>query len=884
VRVPWASQAAGYWNGVDLLERAEPLSALLRALREARAGQGGLVLLSGEAGVGKTAVLRRFAAIPGERGEPARVLWGTCDPLFTPRPLGPFLDIAEQVAGEFGALVRRGARPHETLAAFLAELGATRPTVAVLEDVHWADEASLDLLGLVARRIEPAGALVVASFRDDELEPAHPLQTMLGGLATVPALVRLRLEPLSAGAVRTMAEPFGADEVELYRKTGGNPFFVTEVLSSGEARIPPTVRDAVLARVSRTGRAGRRLLEAVAIVPSPVEPWLLDVLAGDDVSRFEECLASGMLVHERGRAGFRHELARLAVEESILPPRRLALHRVALRALGASPAGSGDPARMAYHAEQATDAEAVLRFAPDAARRAAAVGAHREAAAQFGRALRFAESLPLEARAWLLEGRAYECYLTDQPDQALAARREALEVYRILGDGRREGESLCWLSRLLFFTSRNREAEEVGQAAVKLLESMVPGRELAMTYSTMSHMRMLAGDWEETITWGERAIALAERLGETEVLVHALNNVGTAQYCAGTPEGRARLERSLDLARRAGLSEHVVRAFVNLASVAVDLRDYGTADGYLAAGIEYAAEHDIDAWRWYLLAVRARSEFERGRWPEAAGSGQAVLAVARPTSFARLTALVVLARIRARRGEPGCWPLLDEARDIALLNANLQQIGPVAAARAEAALLEGDQAAVCRETDEWVELARRRADRWILGELAYWRWKAGASGEDPQMMAEPFAQQVAGTWAAAADCWERLGCPYEAAGALADGGDEQALRRALATMSDLGARPMAAALAGRLRALGVRVLPRGPRAATSRNPAGLTDREREVLDLLVKGLSNAEIAASLVLSAKTVEHHVSAILRKLGVGSRREARSAALRDGLVPQT
>jgi AAA ATPase-like protein len=182
VRVPWASRAAGYWNGVDLLERAEPLSAL----REARAGRGGLVLLSGEAGVGKTAVLRRFAAILGERGEPTRVLWGTCDPLFTPRPLGPFLDIAEQVAGEFGTLVRRGARPHETLAAFLAELGATRPTVAVLEDVHWADEASLDLLGLVARRIEPAGALVVASFRDDEFEPAHPLQTMLGGLATVP--------------------------------------------------------------------------------------------------------------------------------------------------------------------------------------------------------------------------------------------------------------------------------------------------------------------------------------------------------------------------------------------------------------------------------------------------------------------------------------------------------------------------------------------------------------------------------------------------------------------------------------------------------------------------------------------------------------------------
>jgi DNA-binding CsgD family transcriptional regulator len=405
-----------------------------------------------------------------------------------------------------------------------------------------------------------------------------------------------------------------------------------------------------------------------------------------------------------------------------------------------------------------------------------------------------------------------------------------------------------------------------------------------MAYSSVSHMRMLAGDAAEAVRWGEQAITLAERLGETEVLVHALNNVGSALFLAGSEEGRAKLERSLALAGEAALTEHVVRGYVNLASIAVDLRRYEVADRYLAEGIGFATDQGVDAWRWYLVAVRARGECERGRWQQAFASAQAVLAAARPTSFARLTALVVLARVRARRGEPGCWPLLDEALGIAMLNGHLQQAGPVAAARAEAAWLEGAWSEVDAQTREWLDLARLREDAWIYGELAYWRWKAGLTGGVRAAMAEPYALHVGGEWAAASECWSRLGCPYESAVALADSHEAEDLRRALSALTELGARPAAAAVARRLRSLGERGLPRGPRAATRANPAGLTVRQLEVASLVAQGMPNTEIAARLVLAPKTVEHHVSAILRKLGVQSRLEVGAAAARHGLTPRT
>jgi DNA-binding CsgD family transcriptional regulator/tetratricopeptide (TPR) repeat protein len=809
-----------------------------------------------------------------------RVLWGACDALFTPRPLGPLLDIAQSTGGELEELVESGAKPYEVAAGLMRELGRRAPTILVLEDVHWADEATLDVLRILGRRVETVPALVVATYRDDELDHAHPLRIVLGELTGGEALGRMKVVPLSPIAVAQLAEPRGVDAKELYRTTGGNPFFVTEALAAGDEEIPQTVRDAVLARAARLSDRARALVGAVAVVPPQAELWLLEILAGDAVAHLDECLSSGMLSAKSQAVAFRHELARLAVEESLPPNRTIELHKRALAALAQPAHGAPDLARLAHHAEAAGDAEAVLRFAPAAAGRAASLGAHREAAAQYARSLRFGDALPLEGRAELLERRSYECYLTDQSEEAIEALEHALECHRELGDVRKEGAALCALSRRVWCSGRTSEAEEAARDAVALLEQFPPGRELARAYSTVSSDFMNAEDAEGTLAWGARALDLAERLGDTEAAIHGLNNIGTIESLRGVPEGVEKLERSLQLAEEAGLEEHVGRAFVHLAWAVARTRRYDLTDR-VAAGIDYCAERGLDLWWLYLLAYRARCDLDQGRWDEAAEGSAFVLRHPRGAALLRILALAVLGLVRARRGDPEHQPPLDEALALAGLAGDLQHVAPIAAARAEAGWLGGDRQAVADETDAVLELAVHREASWVIGELSYWRWQSGIREEIPSGAAEPYALQLRGDWKRAAELWAEIGCPYEAALALADADDEDALRRALDELQRLGARPAAAIVARRLRERGARGLPRGPRPSTRENPANLTARELEVLGFVAQGLRNAQIAERLVLAERTVDHHVSAILRKLGVRTRGEASAKAVRLGLA---
>lgn len=879
--VPQIAPADASRAASELLERAGELSALGECLETVqRSSRGLIVFVSGEAGVGKTALLRLFC---DERRQSARILWGACDALFTPRPLGPLLDIAESTGGELAQLAEEGARPHEVAAALIRELRRQAPSIFVLEDLNWADEATLDVLRMVCRRAETVPALVVATYRDDELDRAHPLRIVLGELATGSASRRLNLTRLSAAAVATLAEPHGVDADELYRRTAGNPFFVTEALAAGEGGIPPTVRDAVLARAARLSEAARTVLEALAVVPPQAEPWLLEALAPEALDRLEECLASGMLTSGPGGMAFRHELARLAVEEALPPNRRNALHRRALEALAAPPTGDPDLARLAHHADAAGDPHGVLRYAPAAAIRAASLGAHREAAAQYARALRFADGLPPAERAALLERYAFECYLTGQVDEALEAQEHAVELRHGGGDVLEEADSLRMLSRLLRFIGRTTEALVVGREAVALLERLPQRHELAMAYHNLGHIYLTADDTEGGIAWGTRALELAERLDDVEARSCAVGIIGASEVLAGRAEGVEKIELSVGLARNAGLDEQAGRALLNLVWWPLRNRWYAVAHDHLATGLEYCAERGLDLWRVFLLACRSRLELDEGRWAEAGETAAFVVRDPRTWPVPRVFALVVLGLARARRGDPDVWGPLDEARALAEPTGELQRIGPAAAARAEAAWLERRHEAVAEATEAALELAIERRAPWVIGELCYWRWRAGIHEQTPPRAAEPYAAQIAGDWSRAAGLWAELGCPYEAALALADADEEEPVRRALEELQRLGASPAAAIVARRLRERGARSVPRGPRPATRQNPAGLTTRELEVLPLVAEGLRNADIAERLFLSQKTVEHHVSAILRKLDVRTRGQAAAEAVRLGLLAQ-
>ncbi|MGH3133913.1 MAG: ATP-binding protein [Gaiellaceae bacterium] len=860
---------------VDLLERDDDLQALRDAFEETTRGRGRLVLVAGEAGVGKTALLRTFCA--GRNGA-ARVLWGASDSLFTPRALGPLLDVARSTGGDLDRLVRAGAWPHEVHEALVAELEREEPTILVVEDVHWADEATLDVLKLLGRRIEETSSLVLASYRDDELDRAHPLRLVLGELAMVKAVGRLQLVPLSPAAVENIAEPFGVNADELYRTTSGNPFFVTEVLAARTAGIPQTVRDAVLARSARLSAEARALLEAVAVAPPQAELWLLEALAGDVFDLLDECLASGTLVAEPGGVVFRHELARLAIEESTPPHRSVELHRRALARLAAPPAGGRDLARLAHHAEAARDTAAVLEFARAAAAQAASVGAHREAAAQYARAIRFSDGLPPDTRAELLQGRAWECYLTDQAEEAVSALEEVVSCYRELGDPRREGDTLRMLSNVLWCPGRIQEAMAVGLEAVTVLEQLPPGHELAMAYNGVAQLHARAEDAEGTAHWGRRALALAERLGDDEGLGYALNNLGTVEFLAGGLGARATLERSFEIAERIGHEELATRALYNLARASVRHRAFDLARDYLEAGFERCKRHNVEIMELYLLFLRARLELDQGRWAEALEIAMPLVLRERCRStLPRTGALVVLGLVRARRGDPDVWPPLDEALAMAKPTGELPRIAMVVAARAEAAWLEGRLDAVLEETRSAIDLGLGENSSWV----AYWRSLAGVDVDIPRGSANPYVLQMTGDWRGAAESWSRSGCPYEAAHALAGADDESAIHRSLGELRQLGARPAATIVARRLRERGVRDVPRGPRATTRESPAGLTARETEVLQLVADGLQNTDIARRLFLSPRTVGHHVSAILRKLEVATRGEAAARAGRLGLL---
>ncbi len=863
----------------DLVEREHELSMLGECLDAVRSSsRGRLVFVAGEAGVGKTALLRRFC---DDRADGARVLWGACDALFTPRPLGPFLDIAESTGGEVADAVESGAGTFELAAALMSELRRRPPTILVLEDAHWADDATLDLLRLVARRVKPLPALLLVSYRQTELSRFHPLRQVLGEFGSEASGLRLKLAPLSPAGVARLAEAHGVDGVALHGRTGGNPFFVTEVLAAGE-EMPETVRDAVLARAGRLTPAARELLDAVAIAPPHSELSLLERSAPDALPALDECLASGMLVETNGAVAFRHELARLAVEEAAAPDEKLRLHRTTLATLRAAPEATADLARLAHHAESARDADSVLEFAPAAGARASALGAHREAAAQYARALRFAEGLPLPERAELLRVHTQECYVTTQDDDALASSRQALDVWTQLDEPLGQAAALADVSRVALNMARTDEAITAAHEAASRLEELPPGPYLARVYDLIGAANLLFEDRAETERWSRRALGLAEETGDLYTVASARSILGAASALRGLPSGIDELEQALALAQdlKSGEGDDLAgRIYVLIAMGGCRARSLDLMERSVEPGLAHCEERDIAVWARILLATRGWVALERGDWDRAAETAELVFMEDCTLSCAQ--ARVVLTLLRARRGDPDPWTPLAEAREVAERTGQLWWTWQIAAAEAEALWLAGRPEEIADATADTFEVAVRLGSPWVVAELAWWRRQGGIREPVPAEAGGPFELQLRGDWSGAAAAWREAGCPYEAALALAESEDEAALRTALDELQRLGARPASAVVARRLRERGVRGVPRGQRPATKANPANLTPREVEVLVLVAQGLRNADVAGRLVLSERTVAHHVSSILRKLGVRSRAEATAEAIRLGLA---
>jgi DNA-binding CsgD family transcriptional regulator len=849
---------------MELLEREGPLRELETALKYAQQGEGRLALVSGEAGIGKTALIQRFLQ---NHRTTVRVLWGACDALFTPRPLGPVHDMAGPLGGEWPARLNTETQPAALFAAFLAELNQ-RPTLALFEDVHWADDATLDLLKYIARRIERTTALVVLTYRDDEVGARHPLRTLLGQLATSSFVRRVALKPLSPEAVRQLVGGRALDAASLHQQTGGNPFFVTEAIAGGGSGVPPTVRDAVLARAARLSLSGQAVLRAAAIIGPRIEPPVLASITGAEAASTEECLNVGMLTAHGEGLAFRHEVARQTILETIALPQRMALHRMALDALRAHPSTKTDLTRLAHHAEGANDREAILQFAPAAARQAVESKAHHSAAKLFELALRHAEGLPSGQHAQLLDEFATECDTTDRRPEAIEARRQALQLWPQANQPLKYGQSLTSFALLMQITGYKEEAEAANRTALEILEPLAPNTPLLHAYNMEAWLSLASANNQHGVAMAEKGLTLAQQMEDEEVMPRLLEVAGLCALYLQHERGLQYLEQALALSLEIN---HPVRAgnlYANLSSIYVDFHQFARAAELYATGTPYVQERELVSVWAFMEGWLAILKMHQGQWAEAEAVAQQ--AVERgPLSPGRGPALVALGRLRARRGQPNAMPALDEALELLLKQGFRQREGMIRAARAEAAWQAGDNARVIEETRTGLEVALIHPQPWYVGELAYWLWRTGEKVAVPEWAAKPYALHMSGDWRGAAAAWEQMGCPYEQARALAEG-DVEAQAQALLIFNQLGALPAAEALRAKLRAAGASI-PRGPRTATRENPFGLTARQTEILALLAEELTNTEIATRLHLSPKTVDHHVTAILTKLNVHSREEA-------------
>jgi DNA-binding CsgD family transcriptional regulator/tetratricopeptide (TPR) repeat protein len=872
-----------------LLERERPLRAVGDRLRSTGVGEGALILVGGEAGVGKSALVTAAARQARDAG--FDVLMGACDGLVTPRALGPFRDIASDVGDQHLLAVIDGeALRHEVFSACLELFRSGGPRLVVIEDLHWADEATLDLLRFLGRRIASTGTVLLCTYRDDELDMHMPLRILLGELWSSEQLLRIALPPLSPDAVAVLAAGHDVDAADLHRRTGGNPFFVTEILEAAGDELPVAVRDAVLSRAARLSPGARAVLEAAAVVPPRIEIDLLFTMCPGASREIDECQRRGMLVTDGSGLRFRHELARTAIDSDVPVARRVELHRQVLRWLRGG-GGEQELARIVHHAVAGADVEAILEFAPLAAARAAHLGAHREASAHYGAAVvAGAGRLSDGALAELLSRQAYESYLSEQHIEALALHSQALAFWRKLGDSDRAGQSLHHTARLLWTIGRRAEAAAAANEAIALLEALEPGAELAMALSTRSQLAMRGHETAAAIAYGERALRLAESLGEEATAVHALTNIGAAEFLAtadfersASESGAARLEEAVRRARASAHEEYLARALLNLGAVYLFRREYGRARRAMDEGVAHCDERGLDGFGMVIRADRARLLLELGDLEGAATNATEILRRS-ASQDARVVALTVLGRVRALRGDPGVWEVLDEAWAIAEGQGEVQFLGAAAVARIEAAVLLGShREEAVTDALRTLRLTGERSEPWVAGALSVWLKRADAPHRVSTRIAEPWSLELSGEARRAAETWQALGCPYEAAMATAWAAtdDELERRQAVEQLFEMGARQAAAVAARRLREEGIRGVPRGAHRATLANPAQLTPRELETLALLSEGLTNAEMAARMFVATKTMEHHVSAVLGKLGAHSRTAALREAGRRGIL---
>lgn len=859
---------------MELIERAGILASLQAHLEKVADSEGHCVLVSGEAGIGKTSLVREFCR---EIESSCKIYQGTCDALFTPRLLAPLYDIALQMGIDLLQNNVDSSDRAGLFTKFIQELSDQKQTSLILfEDVHWADEATLDFIKFFARRITHTRCLFILTYRDDEIHFRHPLRNVLGQLSA-DSFSRLHLAPLSRPAVERLAEEKGYSGEDVYSITSGNPFYVNEILANYSAGVPENIKDSVLSVFNRQEEKTKRVWEILSVIPGGFEIKYLDRMEPDYSSAVKNSLDSKILILEAGRLLFKHELYRRTIEASLSPLLRLTLNKKILDLFLGNFEQNQQIERIIHHAKNASEYDLVVRYAPLAAARAACLGAHLEASKLYFSAIEYYQGNDKDLLVQFYEWYAYECYLTNQIKEAIIFQGKALNLWKEKGNMEKISSSMRFLSRFWWFDGNRQKAESFGVQAIEVLRDQPSTSAKAMAFSNMSQLKMLSSEHGACIFWGEQAIAIAKELDDMETLSHALNNVGTSQMQmpVSKQKGIELLEQSLGIALKNSYHEHAARAYANLGTSAAEIKDVEFAKKYLDAGILYCEERDLDSWTSYMIIMKARLNLETGNWVEAYRSAEKLLRNENQLPVARIGALIVLATVKMRKGDLDVLDMLIQAKTIAFETMELQRIVPAMVALLEFEWITGKISIERATLDRTISMVEEMGDFYNYSEFAFWLWK---SRRQQVIFREKYSGYVTDDHhlaRKAAGLWEELGYPYQQALALFDGG-EMDKRKAISIVHKLGARAIFEKMKMEMRASGIKSIPRGIRKTTQSNPALLTEREMDVLQLLREGMQNKEIAARLFISVKTVDHHISAIMFKLDSNSRIKAVQEAI--------
>jgi DNA-binding CsgD family transcriptional regulator len=875
---PFESTMRPIFDNIELIERDNFLSSLNSGFKEAASGEGYCFFIMGEAGIGKTSLVKAFL----KKTEDECIQYiGACDSLFTPRPLGPLYDLALQINENWINEIHSVSSRAELFSRFVQELTQkSKPVIIVFEDIHWADEATLDFVKFLARRISRLRCLFILTLRDDEINLQYSLRNVFSDLAP-DTFTRLVLTPLSKQAVQKLADEKGYDGEDVYSISGGNPFYVNEILASYSLGVPDSVKDSILCFYNRLEDETKNVLQFLSVIPEGLELTRLYKIDPSYHQAIESCLTNTILVIKNSKIFFKHELYRRTIEASLSPFKRIALNKSVLQFFLKSFEEKGEIEKIVHYAKNASENKLVVKYAPLAAKQAAAVGAHIEASKLFYTAIEYFEENDTDQLVKLYEDYAYECYLTNQLQDAIIYQGRALKVWEEKNEVERLGNSLRLFSRLWWFDGNRQKAEKYAAQAIEVLNKQPSSKAKAMAYSNMSQLNMLSDQTGECIFWGEKAIAIAREVNDEETLAHAMINMGSALMLtqSSAQKGIDLLKEGRAISLKNSYHEHAARAYTAMGSNLVTIKDYPYAKQTLEEGINYCEERDIDSLKLYMLGWKARLNLETGHWNEAFTIASNLLKKENLPPVIKIGALTVVATIKIRTGEQDALPLLLEAKKLAFVTTELQRVIPAMIAMLEYEWASGKryiEREVLHETmNMFLHLEK------ISQKCRFFFWLDKMKEHYPEIRekcktdlhSEKTPQEEA-------DSWENLGCPYEQALSLFDGTEDNK-RKALSIIQQLGADAIYEKLKMEMRSSGIKKIPRGLRGSTKANPAQLTNRELDVLQLLKKGIQNREIAEALFISPKTVDHHISSILFKLDVKSRSKAVTEAARLGIV---